>query len=235
MARAERDDEGINLAGMALVKMGEAYGLSGNSTKAIEIFDGIGKQTPPYSDHILGLARCSKGRVLLANGDLEGASKACLVDEALLKTKDDLTIQSELSSMFDTIGDIALQAGQSSRAIEAYNNALLIRRRLVGIDTSNLLWRLDLARSNVKVGDWKHAQREGFEIENYKEAYKTLDEKDPFRTRNPYFEERGFWLAGFFAVVRRLARTEPDNQQWANQLRELGEISEGKRRAREAQ
>ena len=103
MARAARDDEAINLAGMVLVKMGEAYRLSGNSTKAIEIFDGVEKQTPPYSDDILGLARCSKGRVLLANRDLEGASKAYLVDEALLKTTNDLTVPNDLTVQSEVI------------------------------------------------------------------------------------------------------------------------------------
>jgi tetratricopeptide (TPR) repeat protein len=232
LARATNDEEIIKLTGMVLVKMGEAYRLSGNSAKAIEIFDTIEKQTPPYSEDILGLARCGKARVLLANGDLENASKACRVDEALLKTTEDLALRSEVSSMYDSIGDIAYQTGQNSRAIEAYDNALMIRRRLVKADKSNLRWRLDLARSDLKVGDWKYAQREGSAIENYREAYKTLDQDDPFGTRDAYHEERGFWLPDFLAVVRSLAKAEPDNPQWAKELRVLNEISEGKRYAR---
>jgi tetratricopeptide (TPR) repeat protein len=153
---------------------------------------------------------------------------------------DDTRLQRLRSVQLNEFGDILKVAGDTAAALKAYEDGLLIARKLAGTDPTNTQWQRDLSVSYNKIGDLKRqAGDTAAALKAYEDGLlirRKLAGTDPTNTQwqrdlsvsydkiGDLKQQAGDTAAALKAyedgllIRRKLAGTDPTNTQWQRDL-----------------
>jgi tetratricopeptide (TPR) repeat protein len=165
LGRVPADPERLAAYAETLNYLGNAYWFQGNLDRAgdsfrhaVALLEAVAKDRPTDEQLVaLSSAQTNLGRVLEATGDLTGAKvlyETVLAVFLRFSARDGAQVRwrSRIADAYDSLGNVSLEQGRLSSAIEAYSDVQRIRAQLSSANPSDRALQEDLVISDAILG-----------------------------------------------------------------------------------